>query len=273
MVRRKIRSRKGKERVRNRRIFRSVLFIVFLAVIFGGFIWLTYQPSMLISEIVVEGERVVEEEDVRQIALANIEGSKWGIFPKKNFLFVPTDRITLDVSALSPRIGNVRVKRNNLQTLEITVEERKPHIMVCSLGMEKCFYADRAGFVFDEVPEGISRKLYTPYELQGSIKLASTPITKDRILSAETMRRFLKGGGIIAESIVVFEDHFEIILPDGGRIIFDSEDIEETMNNFSSILESEDLEEADFSLSSLEYIDLRYGDKVFWKPVLESSKW
>ena len=212
MVRRKIRSRKGKERVRNRRIFRSVLFVVFLVVVFGGFVWLTYQPSMLISEVKVEGEKIIEEDDVRQIALANMEGSVWGIFPKKNFLFVPTDRITLEAEALSPRIGNVLVRRSNLQTLEITIEERKPHIMVCSPGIENCFYADRTGFVFAEVSEGVSRKLYTPYELQEEVRLSLTPVSKDRIRSAETMRRFLKGGGIIAESIIVFENHFEVVL-------------------------------------------------------------
>jgi cell division septal protein FtsQ len=225
---------------------------------------------MLISEVRVEGEKVVEEDDVRQVALANIEGSVWGIFPKKNFLFIPTDRIALEAEALSPRIGDVLVKRSDLKTLEITIEERKPYIMVCHI--EGCFYADRTGFVFEEVPESIQRKLYVPYEYQGEVVLGSSPVSKDRIHAGETMRRFLKGRGIMLESVIVFDDHFEAVLPSGGKIIFDSRDIEEAMNNFSSILESEDLEEVDFSLNSLEYIDLRYGDKVFWKPVLESRE-
>lgn len=238
-----------------------------------GFIWISHRPSLAVSEIRVEGVRKVSGKEMRGMAENKMRGFKLGLFPKRNIFFVPTKEIERDARSFSHLIEDVEVKRVGLSAIEVFVDERDVYVMLCSGVDERCFFADKEGFVFEEIKNDSLKDLRTPYIISGKISVGGTPAPKDHLISGEAMRRFLRSQKILGEEILVFKDHLEFVTRSGSRVIFIPDDISETVRNLSSILTSKDLsEEEGFDFADLEYIDLRYGNKVFWKPELESSK-
>lgn len=249
--------------------FRIALILLVLTGLLCLVIWVTYLDNLWVSEIEVKGNKVIPSSLVTNEARQNLEGYTMLFFPKRSILTASLGSISNSVSDLSPRLKSVHTSRTGLDSIEIKLEEREPYALWCEVGIEKCYFMDKYGFIFDEASE-FSTDLYPVY--RGG--LARGPIgeqflTKDDFQNVDSFRKYINEGGVKLKEIDVKKSYFSAVLPSGGEILFEGGDPRELALNLFSVLESEELRSDGFSLENVDYVDLRYGAKVFWKPKSE----
>ncbi|MEK7145371.1 MAG: hypothetical protein AAB808_01350 [Patescibacteria group bacterium] len=67
-------------------------------------------------------------------------------------------------------------------------------------------------------------------------------------------------------SLIAGVDEYQIYLKNGGRLIISiADDLSKVLENLETILRSDNLKKALARGGVIDYIDLRYGNKVFYK--------
>ncbi len=71
---------------------------------------------------------------------------------------------------------------------------------------------------------------------------------------------------MIVRALVNSENEYHLLLPNGGKIIFNKKDkLEDINSNLESFLNDQpNIKVSDF-LTNISYIDMRFGNKIFYK--------
>jgi cell division septal protein FtsQ len=263
--------KKKKRKVLAQKIF----FLVFLFIlILVGLSFLSKWEKININNIQISGNKVIETKMIEDIVKADIAGDYLWFFPKTNFLLYPKGEITKELTDKYKRIKNISLNIENLKTLDVSITERTALYTYCGIAPaeldsrnQKCYFMDESGYIFDEAPY-FSGEVYTkfygntgPYFFEPNfVKLIS-------------FKEALKNIGV--KPVVFFvEDNgdIEIFLSSTtaqlGPVIFlkADADFNQVVENLQTVLTTEPLQ-SDFKnkYSSLLYIDLRFGNKVYYK--------
>lgn len=229
-----------------------------------------------IKNIEVEGNQTVSTGAIENFATDYISGNYFFIFPKTNFIIYPKNGIRDALSAEFKGLKDIVVSLENIDTLKITVSERIGEYVWCGeilpetgINSEdvKCYFIDNSGFIFDEAPyfsgDVYFRFFGTPKGgyffrdiFQNLIFLKDYLVTLD----LEPVKMFLKPDGDI-----------EIYLVTSGgaspRILLSQDaDLRQPAENLETALSTDPLRrEFNERYSALEYIDLRFGNKVYYR--------
>ena len=137
-------------RVRAIKITLSFGFAVFSVV---GLLIAFNLDALRLSRISVSGARVVSGEDISHAAAGALHGSYFYLIPHSNALLYPRERVRVAVTAVSPRIKNVRLRVRGYSTLIVQVLERTPAALWCpAVEQAHCLYLDESGFAFGIAP-------------------------------------------------------------------------------------------------------------------------
>lgn len=262
--------RPSKARARRRIEFvkYAALFLVVLALAGTSVVLLLRQKALLVQSIVIEGNAAVAAADVSSIADRILDGSYLGLIPRRAILFYPRESIEKAISTI-PWVSGVRVGLDGVNTLKIRINERTPLYIWCPVILsETCYFLDAAALAFAETPEfsnNVFMRFYGPLEGQGLApgRYLSETKFKDLIRLIDT----LNGISETVTMVMKRENEFELSLTKGGRILlprdFSSESV---LTNLNAALSAEPLKSR-FAKerSSLDYLDLRFGNKVFFK--------
>src|SRR3990167_2923895 len=112
-------------RMRAIKITLSFGFAVFSVV---GLLIVFNLDALRLSRISVSGARVVSGEDISHAAAGALHGSYFYLIPHSNALLYPRERVRVAVTAVSPRIKNVRLRVRGYSTLIVQVLERTPAV-------------------------------------------------------------------------------------------------------------------------------------------------
>ena len=261
---------------RRRRIF--FIRLTFLALI-GSLtllfaVWFSHRPQFQIKYISIRGMVSVLPDGLEELIDAHLAGSVIGLFPRSNVLFVSREKIRDVIMSSSKRIKAAHVETEGLHSLIITLDERLPRSLWCrpprEAVPEQCFYMDAEGFVFDSAPN-FNQSGYTRF--YGFLGEAGEPYGKT-YLSPERFREItsflgaLKAVDLAASSFTATSDgEYHISLERGTKLMLNSEaDFDLVLGNISSLISDPELKEL-FQRNPLpfEYIDLRLGNKVFYR--------
>jgi hypothetical protein len=269
---------------KKRKTFRKkvLLFFILFLVFFVGTSFLTRINRFRIKEIKISGNRIIENKDIEKIVQKNIEKRYLWLFFKDNFLIYPKRSIKEDLYSSLKRIKNLSLKTSNFQILEIAVEEYGGKYLWCGQVIpilnanldQKCFFLDDTGYLFDEAPY-FSGSVY--FKFYGGIDSSSDLVVgssfspnyfKKIILFKESLASMnLKPASFWFES----QDEVNISLDSepsmGPSIIFNLDsDYQKITENLQTAITTEPLQtKLKENFYSLEYIDLRFGNKVFYK--------
>lgn len=132
-----------------------------------------------------------------------------------------------------------------------------------------CYFLDKTGFIFDKAPSFTDKvyfKYYTikPTESERSPK-GEKVLSDKNFIRVESFLNLLKKLDFKPVKIVHKQHNdYEIYLSSGGGIRFSlDQDLEEVAEALQVSLNSEVFEEK--SLDQLQYLDLRFNNKVFYK--------
>ncbi len=283
---------------KRRRILRNkilVYFFIFLAVLIG-LVFLSRWKKINIENVVISGNEIIDTEALDKVVRSDIAGNYLWIFPKTNFLIYPKNKIKNDLALQFKRLSNISINEKNFKTLEINVSEYEGEYTWCgdvlppasaggaqaslpAVGGEinnKCYFLDTNGYVFDEAPY-FSGNVYLKFfgKIDRNTELATgfsfLPHTFEKVISF--VDNLQKMGLKISAVFVKTDGDMELYLSSGvslsnmPKIIFKANaDFEKLAENLQAALSVEPLQ-SDFKkkYSSLQYIDLRFGNKVYYK--------
>ncbi len=261
-----------------RKIFLSKFCFVLigLIIIFVGLGFLSRINRLNITNININGNKIVEVEEIKEKVDQNLLGYYLWLFPKTNIFFYPKSKIIQSLSTEIKRLKDINLTINDSGTLEVLVKERTGLYTWCGVIFEPvsdkssmCYFLDEDGFMFDEAPYFSGEVYFKFYGETVDSYFAKNNFTK-LVLFKEILQQMglkpvmLYKMGNSDVKILLSATKFSTTNPE---IIFKTDaDLDIMAENLDAALDTEPLK-TDFpkKYSSLLYIDLRYGNKVVYK--------
>lgn len=232
----------------------------------GGLGFVSHMEWLAIKDISVSGAEQLSANALTAAVQSGLADNRWWVFAKQNIFIYPGSEIKERLSSEFPRIKDVELKRPSLlaQAVVVTVEERKPYATWC--GEEGCFFLDENGFIFAE-----SSGTQTPSSsyvfrrgLLPETGIIGQTFLRGRLADIVHFLELLKAVGYRPQGISVEnENDFSVPLADAFtlRVLFDA-DGEETIHDLKLALEADSVRD---SVAELEYVDMRFGNRVYYK--------
>ncbi len=256
-------------RVRKRRrraLYAGLALVVFGALIYGVH-WISYLPQYDIQEVQVSGASTLDPAAI-QAQVETLLGAG-GSFISPRFLFAYDGRrIEKALEDSNLRIARVAVSRGNMlsTTLDVAIDERAPFARWCA-DDSRCYVIDESGFVFAEDASS-TETVAEPFVFSGGVASSTDPLGQylapAHFPSALAIMRALGQAGFAPVSARLDSDTDFSVTFDSGLTLYASFGAEppDLVRNLKLVLGSDALKD---HLADLEYVDLRFGDRVFYK--------
>lgn len=271
-----MRSEKIALRKRKRFIFLLSLALGIVVVLGGLITWASYRPSLQITDVVIHGNSVISDSQIREVVTASLSGKYFFLFPRANTAIYPEIEIESEILNRFRQIASVDIVRRDLKTLSFEIEEQKPHALWCvtmSTEVEStardCYFINADGLVFSKAPNFTGNVFFRfhgdvdeqepigAYYLKVNNEFNKIRVLIDSLLGSDF-------GVHPIELHLLGEDDIEMRLEDGGKILFArKQSSSEVLDNLKTVLLSETFKKE--AMQNIEYIDLRFGNKVYFK--------
>jgi len=234
-----------------------------LALLLVFLVGLTHLPFLQVRDVQVSGTTTLASTTVAAYIHEAITGYYLFVVPKRNIFIYPKRAIADGLLAKFPELRAADVHAGNFHTIEAEVVEREPKALWCE--SQQCFLMDQSGVVYGYAEgddgfvsyhgrtegTGLPRQYLTPDEFESlfslvdavSQRVPETPVvgvSVDAELDAEAT---LLNGFVL-----------KFALGDAGGDVFERFQLALTSGPF-----------AENNLSNFEYLDLRFGDKLYYK--------
>lgn len=242
---------------------------------FAGLAWLSWLPETSIKQIQVVGNRTVPEEDVRAYIESRLQGGYLSVFSRANvFLFQPSV-VEKELMDAFKKIEEANVSRDGLRSVRVDINERKPYYLWCGARslvstQDGCYFLDIDGYAFAPAPY-FSGHVY--FEFQKQFNAGSMDPIGTHFLPTEEFKRLigfrnaLRALDIYPDTLAIDENgDYIFVLAGNTRIIFNpAQDFDLLFNNLLATFDTEQFKGKKIENTSLEYIDLRFKNKVYYR--------
>ncbi|MES2437149.1 MAG: hypothetical protein V4519_03980 [Patescibacteria group bacterium] len=258
--------------IRKRRIFYAKIFGIAAAIIIfiAGASLISKLNALAIKVIAVEGNAAVDVDGLKAIAQENLAGSYAYLFSKSNKLLYDKDSIKAQILENNTRVESVEVSTKR-DTLTISIKERAPAYTWCTgmpqdTGSKVCYFLDSNGYIFAESPIFSGNVFFAFYGLIPADKaIGATFLDSQEFKDIDKLITFLnshsaKPYALVAKDNGIFEIYFE----ESGKLLFkQDQSVDLLIANLDVIVKNTPI----FTTlsSKLEYIDMRFGNKVYYK--------
>jgi hypothetical protein len=271
----------SKKKKRRARLKKIIFYILIFAAVFAGLSYLSKWEKLNIKTVEVSGNRAVDSLLVERAVQEQISGYYLWFFPKSNFFIYPKAKIKSDLEDKFKTFQDISLNLQGAQKIQIKVSERVGRYTWCGAELPaeastqyKCYFMDAEGYIFGEAPY-FSGDVYLRFFGKGSEGEKFYPDIFSKLLS---FRKSIEEIGLKAPSLLVKDDgdielylsssvSFDAALTSAPKIIFKTNsDFDKLIENLQAALDTDPLK-SDFKnkRSSLEYIDLRFGNKVYYR--------
>src|SRR3989344_994206 len=220
---------------RKRLILKAVVFGIIFATIFAGVVAFFRIPYLQVEKIEISGNELIGDDDLTDAIKAKMEGRHLWLFPKANIFLIPKDKILAELPEEFKRIKKISLDKKYFGAIAVKLEERNNAVLFCE--KEDCAYADEKGFVFEKAPYFSGAVFLKLVEQRNS----------DSGENAKTIDEYL-GISFIAES-------------EFKNILNDKNEPQSVYLNLMTVLEANIKDKR----PKLDYIDLRLGNKIYFK--------
>lgn len=275
-------------RARRRRV-RAIKALIVLILLLGaawGVSYVSYLPQFSVESINVAGAQAVPKDLIANYAWTILKDGSHHFISRGNIFIYPRTVMEHAIVGFFPRIKSAAISRSDyLSTaLTITVQERQSFALWCS-DVGGCYQMDDGGFVFAENQEAASSSRSTlQYVFRGGLSTlanatstaTSTPLdtaslnpighsfAPAHLPGILVLLRLLGQAGFTPQGATLENDQdFTVPLAEGFTLkaSFGS-DASTLARNLQLVLSSDALQGRE---DELEYVDLRFGDRVYYK--------
>ncbi|OGC88436.1 hypothetical protein A2419_01685 [Candidatus Adlerbacteria bacterium RIFOXYC1_FULL_48_26] len=239
-----------------------------LVLLFLLSLWFANTSWLKITHVSVSGENVVPQASIEEVVQDGLVGKYAGLFSKANIFFYPKKSIEQDLHTLYPTLGTISIRALDFHTIAVTVSEREPSALWCpAADSTQCVLLDESGFAYAHAPE-YSGNVYKTY--LGALPDGPLPkqfLTPERFHSLSALvETFAKKIATTTVTTVAVDENNDVHIgtSDGYKILFALEENGgDVFQHFVLTLTAAPF--TTHALSEFEYIDLRFGDKVYYK--------
>jgi len=234
---------------------------------------ISHLPRLAITAVEVKGAAALPPESLVASVKAGLASDELRLFAKDNIFLYPKRVLEAALAHDYPRIKDVSLSRQSLlaQAVVVTVKERQPYARWCTGAItarasgSTCYLMDAAGFIF---AEAASEATAVPIEFRGGLVTDRAPIgqwfLRGRLASAVALMGKLAAAGHAPIGFSVESERDLAIALGTGPILYApfSEDPDALVQTLETALRAESLEGR---IGTLSYIDLRFGNRVYYK--------
>ncbi len=252
-----------------------------LVVLFFIFTYISGLAKLNISSIEVVGNKITDTELVQNAVREELAGKYFWLIPKTNLFFYPKNKIKAKLAENFKRLDNISLSMKGENILEVSTSERKAEYVWCGEAVptieseENCYFMDATGYIFDTAPY-FSGDVY--FKFYGKVSENENPagayFAQADFSTMIALKDMLSDIGVSPvslykasdESIKVYLDSKSSAVLGPEILIKIDADFQKIVENLQSALTTEPLL-TDFKkkYSSLLYLDLRFGNKVYFK--------
>jgi len=272
---------------KRRRGLQSKILLLILAffILFTSLVFIFRIDKLNIETITIAGNKVVDTELIEEVIQDNLKGYYLYFLPKSNFLLFPENKIENELAAKFGRLKDISISLGGSKTLSVSLTEREGKYIWCGENLPDaavqtneslCYFMDDSGYIFDAAPYfsgSVYFKFFGPLDLNETGNPLGTYFAPEIFDKLVAFKDALISMNIKPVFVLVKNEDIEIYLSsnvvsvDAPKIIFKSDfELEKLSENLQTALATEPLK-SNFKnkYSSLSYIDLRFGNKVYFK--------
>lgn len=248
-------------------LMRQIIVGLMIAAFFGMLItsiWYgTRVDAVTLRTVTVRGGETISHEEVERIARERLNGTYLKLVPRAFAFTYPQQDIEEGIREIK-RIKNLSVVRSGGTELMIEFDEYVPDALWCKdSDSDGCFFLDDAGYSFSPAPSlnGGSFMRFVAIGKGPSEHVQAFPPEEYRRVN-ELVSLFDEAGWQISKAEIDAAGDAFLTIVDGGEFkVSLKQDAKETVNNLLTVLNSEKF--AHIKPGNFEYVDLRFGSKVF----------
>ncbi|MBI4132215.1 MAG: FtsQ-type POTRA domain-containing protein [Candidatus Sungbacteria bacterium] len=225
--------------------------------------------ALAVNNIEVAGADNIPKEEIRQAIEVSIAGRWWSLVPKNNYFAVSAGRTEENIRVKFPELAAVNADKIFPHGLRISASGRKLWGVYCmrpalSAPAAPCAYLDAGGTAYEELlryngwllPVIYGSSVVKPGEI------AVPPAMLEFFNQAKTELESLNGYALSFSFSTTTPDEVRLDLAEGFSLrITPSRPISEWLGVLKTVLEKD----IGARRAELEYVDLRFGAKVFYK--------
>lgn len=279
---RRIRSKQHIRKRRAARLRRLKLYTLGAVFVLAILVGLTHLNAVKINSITVDTEPDISDSAVQEEVPVALEDRWLWLIARDNILLLPRAEIRNQIRALSSRIKAVDVNVTGLRSVEIMVEAREPVARACGAEASECHFIGADGLLFSSDEESDTDLLtyHIASPLRGGTQLLPTATFR----SINAFIAALEDINLDAQQVEIQEGG-DLVIPVTSLTTATStdavdlrvnmyKDLEQTAANLQTVIANRsfvaegtggDAPAEPISPFSLEYIDMRFDNKVFYK--------
>lgn len=263
-----------------RRFLYAGICLVFLCVL-GALYYMLQLPLLRFSDVHVAGLQTLSSEEVMGAVRADLAGTYFFLIPRDSYFFVSGAYLEERLKKQFSRIAEVAVKKTTGQPLSVTITERSVWGIVCekanSVGgsqevlpvqekkTDACFYIDRSGTAFEDVSSFAGSLFPVIYKEEPGMlgQIAVAPADVEFFESSRDFLHLASGLSLFSmESQKTSPNDMHLYLKEGWELIVPRDKSPEEWTHVLDVLLSGEIKDRK---KDLLYVDLRFGNKVFYK--------
>lgn len=272
-------------RMRRRRRTRIMIALAIIVILglFASAVYLIRAPFLRIQMVQVTGADPASQAEITAFVATQLSGNRHYFIPKNHVWEYARLDLGKSILAAFPRLSNAEPKLQSLTTLTVKVSERLPKALWCSMEATQvlldnvsCQLLDQNGAAYSAAPEASSLVYVTYY---GALDMSQTPpqfLTPQQFRTLGLLIDTLTekaGAGPALNATVDSYGNVTLEFQNGFAVLFALDD---AMNRSGVLLQRFGLAlgSAPFSahkLSEFEYLDLRFGDSLYFKLKTDAS--
>jgi len=270
-----LQSTKLARRKRRSFLFTFFIFIIIFSLLVAGVTYLLKRQEVMIQNIVLNGNVTVSTEELENFIREELKGNYFLIFPRSSIFIYPRSLIEEGILFKFKKIEKAEVSFNSFNSILVSVEERQPSALWCGENrldgaIPECFFLDEKGLLYTNSPSftgDIYFRFYGPLGEGSSVgqQFLPTKTFQGMLFFLQSLR---ESGIHPVELAVGNEEDYELYLENGTQVLFaQDEDLTFVLDNLQTTLFSDELKER--NTIDIDYIDLRFGNKVYYKFINE----
>jgi hypothetical protein len=232
----------------------------------------TRLPYLQVEAIEVSGNTSIDSEEIVSLIENRIAGDYLKFIPKANTFLLSTFAMGRELKEQFLKIDSVDVSRDGTHIISVEIKERRPFGLWCGREFsenheeEECYFFDEGGLIFGDAPNFSGNVFIRYYGGIGTSTPVGSNYLSDRFEDLPLFMNSVSGLGIKTIDFWALEDgDYYMYLENGGKIYFNNrQGFGKTLESLKTLLNPNGL---DLRLPDLklDYVDLRFGNKVFYK--------
>jgi hypothetical protein len=234
-------------------------------VVFTGGI-LVFAPFFRVQSVAIQGNAAITTDSLETVVRNMLNGKSKMILSNDNMFFLSTEGLEQAIQQAFPRIANIHVERSFPHGITITMEERHEWGIWCpGIALPTaatCYHINEESILLDPVDTLGEDVIFV--DRRSNLPKAGDQMLPDGVFTMmKTMLVGLDGLAIKVQQIMLGDEggHISIETQEGWKILVDDRtNAHSALENLGLLLEKELKNRAD-----LEYVNLQFKDKVFYK--------